>query len=150
MKRKRNEAPSASDSSRTKISRRQSKSHKLRSSANASLPRQQQVKSREHLNACSTGLKPSSDVVSGTATKKSSKSARARALIAPTLRFSPFLDVVIRRASPDTANVIEDRISRDAIHLHPTNPDLLLGKNPLLRNTDLSRTTPADAGTSQH
>ncbi|CCF50126.1 uncharacterized protein UHOR_07112 [Ustilago hordei] len=126
MKRKRNEAPSASDSSRAKISRRQSKSHKLRSSANASLPRQQQVKSREHLNACSTGLKPSSDVVPDTATKKSSKSARARALIAPTLRFSPFLDVVIRRASPDTANVIEDRISRDAIHLHPTNPDLLL------------------------
>ncbi|KAJ1023349.1 hypothetical protein NDA18_004874 [Ustilago nuda] len=126
MKRKRNEAPSASDSSRAKISRRQSKSHKLRSSANASLPRQQQVKSREHLNACSTGLKPSSDVLPDTATKKSSKSARARALIAPTLRFSPFLDVVIRRASPDSANVIEDRISRDAIHLHPTNPGLLL------------------------
>ncbi|SPC64746.1 uncharacterized protein UHOD_07112 [Ustilago sp. UG-2017b] len=126
MKRKRNEAASASDSSRAKISRRQSKSHKLRSSANASLPRQQQVKPREHLNACSTGLKPSSDVVPDTATKNSSKSARARALITPTLRFSPFLDVVIRRASPDTANVIEDRISRDAIHLHPTNPDLLL------------------------
>ncbi|SOV07932.1 uncharacterized protein UDID_07112 [Ustilago sp. UG-2017a] len=126
MKRKRNEAASASDSSRAKISRRQSKSHKLRSSANASLPRQQQVKPREHLNACSTGLKPSCDVVPDTATKKSSKSARARALITPTLRFSPFLDVVIRRASPDTANVIEDRISRDAIHLHPTNPDLLL------------------------
>lgn len=79
-------------------------------------------------------------------TIKPSKKARAKAAITPALRFSPFLDVVIRRASSKASSVIESRISRDAVHIHPTNPNVLLGKNVLLWHPDLSCATLADAG----
>lgn len=45
-----------------------------------------------------------------------------------TPRLLPFLDVVTRRASNDAASVVDIRISRDAIHQHPSRSDVLLGK----------------------
>ena len=40
-------------------------------------------------------------------------------------------DIVIRRPSDQAASVIDARICRQAIHLHPTRSDLLLGKHIL-------------------
>ena len=53
---------------------------------------------------------------------------RRKASIAPNPCFQPFLDVVIRRASSEASTVIDSRISRDAIHQHPSRSDILLGE----------------------
>ncbi|SPO24181.1 uncharacterized protein UTRI_03449 [Ustilago trichophora] len=75
-----------------------------------------------------TSIRISAAAVSGHV--KPSMQPRRRTSIAPNPRFRPFLDVVTRRASKEAASVIDPRISREAIHHHPTHPDVLLVSPP--------------------